>query len=100
MGNTLPRHRQEAVPSGGTMPESSDSAPKRLAFNGYHRKQTAEPDWFLCRVGRGTPGGEYLRRFWQPVAYASELGDVPLRVRALGEDLVAFRDKSGRIGLL
>lgn len=82
------------------MSQSPENTSKPLAFNGYHRKQTAEPDWFLCQVGRGTPGGEYLRRFWQPVAYVSELGDVPLRVRALGEDLVAFRDKSGRIGVL
>jgi phenylpropionate dioxygenase-like ring-hydroxylating dioxygenase large terminal subunit len=82
------------------MSETNGNGPRRLAFNGYHRKQDAEPDWFLCRVGRGTPGGEYLRRFWQPVAYLSELEDVPLRIRALGEDLVAFRDKSGRIGVL
>lgn len=82
------------------MSQSKENAPTRLAFNGYYRKQTAEPDLFLCQVGRGTPGGEYLRRFWQPVAYVSELEDVPLRVRALGEDLVAFRDKSGQIGVL
>lgn len=71
-----------------------------LAYNGYYRKQTAEPNMFLCGVARGTPGGEWHRRFWQPVAYETELTDVPLRVRALGEDLVAFRDKSGRIGVL
>lgn len=72
----------------------------RLAYNGYSRRQTAEPDRFLCGVGRGTPGGEWHRRFWQPVAYEYELDKVPLRVRALGEDLVAFRDGSGRIGVL
>jgi len=82
------------------MSDDKENAQTRLAFNGYHRKQTAEPDWLLCQVGRGTPGGEYLRRFWQPVAYVSELQEVPLRVRALGEDLVAFRDKSGGIGVL
>ena len=71
-----------------------------LAFSGYHKEQSAEPDRFLCEVGRGTPGGEYLRRFWQPVAYESELNEVPLRIRALGEDLVVFRDGSGRIGVL
>lgn len=76
------------------------SPASKLAFNGYYRKQGAEPDRFLTQVGRGTPGGEYLRRFWQPVAYLSELKEVPLRVRALGEDLVAFRDKSGRYGVL
>ena len=78
------------------MPHSNGQPRAPLAFNGYHRQQTAEPDWYLCQVGRGTPVGEYLRRFWHPVAYLSELGDVPLRIRALGEDLVAFRDKSGR----
>ncbi len=54
----------------------------------------------LTRVGPDTPCGEYLRRFWQPVILASELGDLPRRLRILGEDLVAFRDKSGAIGLL
>ena len=70
------------------------------SYVGYYRKQSAEPDRFLCETGRGTPGGEYLRRFWHPVAYESELQEVPLRVRALGEDLVCFRDLSGRIGVL
>ncbi len=82
------------------MPDSKERAARVRAFDGYHRKHTAEPDRFLCQVGAGTPGGEYLRRFWQPVAYLSELGEVPLRVRALGEDLVCFRDGGGRIGLL
>lgn len=70
------------------------------AYDGYHRKATGEPDMNLCAVGRGTPGGEYLRRFWHPVAYLSELGELPLRVRALGEDLVAFRDGRGSVGVL
>jgi nitrite reductase/ring-hydroxylating ferredoxin subunit len=69
-------------------------------YSGYHRDLAAEPDRFLTQVGRGTPGGEYLRRFWHPVAYVDELGKVPLRVRALGEDLVVFRDKGGAIGCL
>jgi nitrite reductase/ring-hydroxylating ferredoxin subunit len=54
----------------------------------------------LTRVGPGTPAGEYLRRFWQPVAMAEELGRVPLRLRIMGEDLVLFRDLGGRTGLL
>lgn len=70
------------------------------AFDGYHRKQEAEPDMYMCGVRRGTPGGEYLRRFWLPVAYLRELGELPLRVRALGEDLVAFRDGRGEVGVL
>ena len=48
----------------------------------------------------GTPGGELFRRYWQPVALASKLGDVPLPVRILGEDLVVFRDLEGRVGVL
>ncbi len=54
----------------------------------------------LTRVGPGTPGGEYLRRFWHPVAFTADLADVPVRVRFLGEDLALFKDRSGRIGLL
>jgi len=56
----------------------------------------------LTRVGPGTPMGELLRRYWQPVAVAEELppGGAPLPVRLLGEDLVLFRDEQGNAGLL
>jgi phthalate 4,5-dioxygenase len=57
----------------------------------------------LCRVGPGTPGGALMRRYWQPAALANELPEkdgAPVRVRLLGEDLVAFRDSNGRIGLI
>jgi 5,5'-dehydrodivanillate O-demethylase len=56
----------------------------------------------LTRVGPGTPAGELLRRYWMPIAPAEELSEEqPTRfVRLLGEDLVLFRDKEGRIGLL
>ena len=70
------------------------------SFSGYHRRDVPEPDAELTRVGPGTPGGEYLRRFWQPVAFGREVGDAPRRVRILGEDLVVFRDRGGRVGLL
>jgi len=69
-------------------------------FGGYHRNPSAEPDRYLTSVERGTPGGEFMRRYWHPVAYEHELGRVPLRVRALAEDLVIFKDLSGRIGAL
>lgn len=61
----------------------------------------AEND-FLTRVGPGQPAGELLRRYWHPVAVAKELTDEnPTKfVRILGEDLVLFRDKKGRVGLL
>ena len=57
----------------------------------------------LTRVSRGTPMGELMRRYWQPILLSSEVGEpdgAPVRVRILGEDLVAFRDTSGRVGLV
>ena len=69
-------------------------------FDGYHRREVPAPDPELTEVGPGTPGGEYLRRFWQPVAFARDLAETPLRVRILGEDLVVFRDRGGRVGVL
>lgn len=54
----------------------------------------------LTHVGFGTPMGELMRRFWQPVCLSSELTDLPKKLRILGEDLVAFRDRNGRVGVL
>jgi len=63
---------------------------------------TAEENKLLTEVGRGTPCGELLRRYWHPVAAAAELTEhKPIRaVKILGEDLVVYRDKSGRYGLV
>src|SRR4051794_25248497 len=63
---------------------------------------TQEENDFLTRCGPGTPAGTLLRRYWLPVATHDELSDeAPTRfVRVLGEDLVLFRDKQGRVGLL
>ena len=73
---------------------------KARPFDGYHRRAVPPPDLELTQVGPGTPGGEYLRRFWQPVAFARDIADAPLRVKILDEDLVVFRDGSGRAGVL
>ena len=54
----------------------------------------------LTEVGRGTPMGELLRRYWHPVGLVGDATDVPRKVRALGEDLILFRDRHGRVGLL
>lgn len=69
-------------------------------FDGYHKTQPGTDDSELTRIGPGTSAGAYLRRYWQPVAMASDIGDVPNLIRILGEDLVLFRDKSGRVGLV
>jgi phenylpropionate dioxygenase-like ring-hydroxylating dioxygenase large terminal subunit len=54
----------------------------------------------LVRVGRGTPMGELLRRYWHPIGLTSDAGATPRKVRALGEDLILFRDGAGKAGLL
>src|ERR1700736_4585371 len=64
---------------------------------------SAEDNERLVRTGKGTPMGELFRRFWTPALLASELegpDSPPVRVNILGEQLVAFRDTKGRIGLL
>ena len=63
---------------------------------------THEENELLCRVGPETPMGKMMRRYWIPALMSSDLeaGGDPKRVRLLGEDLVAFRDDKGRIGLL
>jgi phenylpropionate dioxygenase-like ring-hydroxylating dioxygenase large terminal subunit len=69
--------------------------------SGYGRiavvpKEDAE----LTHVRFGTPMGELLRRYWQPVCLSSEIDELPKLVTILGEELVAFRDKRGRVGVL
>lgn len=55
----------------------------------------------LTEVGPGTPMGELLRRYWHPIAGASEFDDAATRaVRVLGEDLVLYKDLRGRFGLV
>lgn len=54
----------------------------------------------LTRVGFGTPMGEVLRRYWQPVCLSSDIDELPKLAKILGEELVAFRDKAGRVGVL
>ena len=64
---------------------------------------TREENEFITRTGPGTPMGEFWRRFWAPALLPSELPEPdcpPVRLRLLGEDLVAFRDTSGKVGLL
>jgi phthalate 4,5-dioxygenase oxygenase subunit len=64
--------------------------------------QSREENELLTRVGPGTPMGDLMRRYWMPVLLSPELerGGRPKRVRLLGEDLVALRARSGRVGLL
>lgn len=55
----------------------------------------------LCRVGRGTPMGKVMRRYWHPIALSEELPEPdckPIRAELLGEKLVVFRDSEGKVG--
>jgi phenylpropionate dioxygenase-like ring-hydroxylating dioxygenase large terminal subunit len=57
----------------------------------------------ITRVGPGTPGGALFRRYWIPACLSTELPErdgAPLRLRLLGEDLIAFRDSDGIAGLV
>jgi phthalate 4,5-dioxygenase len=62
-----------------------------------------EDNELLCKVGPGTPTGALLRQYWVPALMSSELPEkdgAPVRVRLLGENLIAFRVTSGKIGLI
>jgi nitrite reductase/ring-hydroxylating ferredoxin subunit len=75
--------------------------PSQNMFRGYEQSEPSAIDEEIARVGPGTPCGEYLRRFWQPVFIASELADLPQVIKILGEELVLFRFGAGeKIGLV
>ena len=62
---------------------------------------TANENERVTRVGKGTPIGELMRRYWHPIATVSELNDDPVKaVRLLGEDLALYKDRSGTFGLI
>jgi phenylpropionate dioxygenase-like ring-hydroxylating dioxygenase large terminal subunit len=57
----------------------------------------------LTRTGPGTPMGDLFRRYWLPALLAEELPAPdcpPVRVKLLGERLIAFRDTAGKLGLI
>jgi phthalate 4,5-dioxygenase oxygenase subunit len=64
---------------------------------------TRNENELLCRIGPGTPMGELMRQYWLPGVLSSELptsdGD-PRRIMLLGEELIAFRDSTGSVGIL
>lgn len=84
----------------------SDPKLVALSYNRAQRREgqviTAEDNRLLTQTGPGTPGGDLLRRYWQVLAMVPDLSDeTPTkRVRILSEDLVLFRDKTGRVGLI
>jgi 5,5'-dehydrodivanillate O-demethylase oxygenase subunit len=62
---------------------------------------TQEQNDRISRVGRGTPCGELMRRYWHPVAAAAQMKDkYTMAVRILGEDLILYKDRGGVYGLI
>ena len=62
-----------------------------------------EDNELMCRVGPGTPTGDLIRQYWIPALISDELpapDSPPLRLRLLGESLIAFRTTSGKVGLI
>ena len=63
---------------------------------------TARENEILTRIGPGTPMGDVMRQYWVPIGKSDEVktdGD-PVRIMVLGEPLIAFRDTSGRLGVM
>ena len=63
-------------------------------------QQTPAPDRKLTCVEPGSPMGELMRRYWQPVCTSDELRDLPRKEKLLCEEIVVFRDKKRRVGAL
>ena len=64
---------------------------------------TPQENESLCRVEGNAPMGQLMRRYWQPACLIEEVAEAdgpPVRVKLFGEDLVAFRDSEGRVGLI
>ena len=64
---------------------------------------TAQDNALITRTDRGTAMGELFRRFWLPVILPEELPEPdapPIRIKVLGEYLVAFRDTNGNVGIV
>ncbi|MBM2811217.1 MAG: Phthalate 4,5-dioxygenase [Chloroflexi bacterium] len=64
---------------------------------------SVEENELLCRVGPGTEMGAFMRQYWVPALVSTELAEPdcpPVRVKLLGEELIAFRDTSGQVGLI
>ena len=71
-----------------------------MPYGAYHKTTIPGHDPELTHTDPGTPMGELMRKQWQPICMSEQLTDVPYALRIMGEDLVAFRDREGRVGVL
>jgi nitrite reductase/ring-hydroxylating ferredoxin subunit len=72
----------------------------RNTYRGYDQAKKPGYDQLISHTDHGTPAGEYLRRYWHPVALSSEVTTTPLAIRILGEDLVIFKTTEDKVGLI
>ena len=64
---------------------------------------SAQDNALITQTDRNTPMGELFRRFWLPVLLPEEVPEPdspPIRIKVLGEYLVAFRDSNGKVGIV
>ena len=73
---------------------------KKTPYGGYLQRDVPAADPELTSTDPGTPMGELMRRYWQPVCLSEELTDLAHPIRIMGEDLIAFRDLKGRVGVM
>src|SRR5262245_15751389 len=75
----------------------------RPAAEGDTTMLSPEDTEYLCRIGPGTPMGNLFRQYWLPAIKSDELPSPdcpPIRVKLLGEELIAYRTTSGAVGLM
>ena len=82
-----------------TRRDNPPALPTRPEGTAYGRPPQ-QSNALLTQVGPGTPMGELMRRYWQPVLASQNVTSRPREIRILGEDLIIFRDGQGKPGLL
>src|SRR5687768_3377989 len=106
MGVPRPTRVRRALSSALSIVVPGGMIPRRYDTVGPRREPSMlsrEDNELLCRVGPGTPMGTLMRQYWVPAALSSELPareGAPLRIRLLGENLIAFRTASNAVGLI
>jgi hypothetical protein len=78
----------------------TNSSPRVQQISSAYDHEPPSHDEQLTSTGKGTPGGKLLRRYWHPIVLTSQVKDLPVQVRVLGEDLILFRTAQGRFGLV
>lgn len=81
-------------------PSNASPTKPNQPYSAYYMRSAPVIDTQITHAGPGTPLGELMRRFWQPICLSEQLRDVPLAVRILNEELVVFKDGKGQIGVL